>query len=64
MLKNFIIILIFASSLTYAQEVFVDAGDGLIDPEFYKSQSVEIDGHLYNYSFLEHSPSCPCNNSD
>lgn len=43
---------------------FSNAEDGLVDPEFYKSHTVEIDGHLYNYSFIEHSPSCLCNNSD
>jgi hypothetical protein len=42
--------------------IFVSLGaeDGIVDPEFYHMRTLEVDGHIYNYVLIEHSPSCPC----
>lgn len=35
------------------------AGD-LIDPEFYLTNQIEQDGHLWNIILIIHADNCPC----
>lgn len=55
MLKYLFVIFIGTCSFISASDA-----DGLVDPNFYK-RSIEIEGHIYNYMIIEHSPECPCN---
>ena len=51
MLKLLIIGLLFFS--------FLNAEDGLVDPDFYK-EYIEIEGHYYRIILIQHLENCPC----
>jgi hypothetical protein len=53
---------LFAFYLLFFSFACASDADGPIDPEFYKTYTIEVDGHIYKCILFEHSETCPCKN--